>query len=525
MSEATVTALRVDQLDVEEGFNPREEIASEQLSELVASIASNGIVTALTVRRSEEPGEERYFVVAGHRRLAAARELGLESVPVHVVDGAGALSASVAENLIREDLNPIEEAAALQRLAAGEKLGTQKAIAARVGKSASFVADRLRLLKLPEGVQELIAAGQIPTSVERVVRELASVSEPAAAAVCRYAVDQGRVEELADELGDLLYALAGEDELPEGVVLVDVTRGSISQMDAVESMAEEQIQALASRYTEAMIRRGREYMVGSGIYSFPIGEEGVDAARAAGCLIEIEGSYQTMRWITDRALAADLLERSVETAEKSADAYAAERAEAAKERGEKPRADSAELSAEERAEAEQAERKKQRQAAAKAKLKAEQKNEKLGLDLQKRRGAATRKAHSLARAKRIARLVVTQNSELAGAGLRLVMPALQSVETKELKSGEKRSKVVYKEASECTAWLLAKIEAAKTPQEVLERLTEAMIAAEYADQSAVAQSNRVRWSCSRLDVIDEVEAEAKELGCKGKPTSRSSYGF
>ena len=94
-----------------------------------------------------------------------------------------------------------------------------------------------------------------------------------------------------------------------------------------------------------------------------------------------------------------------------------------------------------------------------------------------------------------------------------------------LKSGEERSKVVYKEAAECTEWLLAKIEKAKSPQEVLELLTEAMIAAEYADQDAVAMSNRVHWRCSSREVLEEVEAEAKQVGCKGKGRSRSSYGF
>lgn len=521
----TVTALRVDQLDVEEGFNPREEISAEPLSELVASIATNGIVTALTVRASEEPGSDVFYVVAGHRRLAAARELGLETVPVHVVDGAGALSASVAENLIREDLNPIEEATALQRLAGAEKLGTQKAIAARIGKSASFVADRLRLLKLPSGVQELVATGQLPTSVEKVVRDVAKVSEPAALALCRFAVESGRVEELAEEAGDLLAVLADDESLPADVVLISAARGSVSTADVIRFMEPEAAEALVERYATAMRQIGRGYAVDHGVHSLRVGEEGLDAARAAGCLLEVSTDWSRTSLITDRELVVDLVDRGVAAVEKEAAERLAEEAKAAEARGEEPPPDTAAMSAEERAEAEKAERTKQRKAAERAKLKAEQRNEKLGLELQKRRGAASRKEHSLARAKRIARLVVGQNSELAGAGLRLVMPALQSVEKKTLKSGDERSKVVYKEASECTEWLLAKIEKAKSPQEVLELLAEAMIAAEYADQDAVAMSNRVHWRCSSREVLEEVEAEAKQLGCKGKGASQKSYGF
>jgi ParB family chromosome partitioning protein len=139
-------------------FQPRREFAEEGLEELVGSIREQGILQPLIVRKSE-PGFE---LIAGERRLRAARRAGLTQVPV-VVKGVSddqLLELSLVENIQRADLNPVEEAEAYHRLITQFNL-TQDQAAARVGKSRSAVANFLRLRQLPEQVKESIVAGEL----------------------------------------------------------------------------------------------------------------------------------------------------------------------------------------------------------------------------------------------------------------------------------------------------------------------------------------------------------------------------
>jgi ParB family transcriptional regulator, chromosome partitioning protein len=133
---------------------PRRDFADDALDELARSITQLGILQPLLVR-TREPG--RYELVAGERRLRAARRAGLTSVPVVVVttDDQGSLERALVENLQREDLNPIEEAAAYRQLMEEGAL-TQDALARRVGRSRVTIANSLRLLDLPVSVQRLL---------------------------------------------------------------------------------------------------------------------------------------------------------------------------------------------------------------------------------------------------------------------------------------------------------------------------------------------------------------------------------
>jgi ParB family chromosome partitioning protein len=170
MTETSTAMLDVEKIAIEDGFNPRSGFDERELAELVASVREQGILTALTVRSDGNGG---YVLIAGARRLEAAKQVGLGQVPAVVRSADGALAAAIAENLIRADLDPIEEARALQRLAEAEKLATHKQIAARVGKSAVYVSERLRLLALPEGCHGQIAAGAVPVAAERELRKVA----------------------------------------------------------------------------------------------------------------------------------------------------------------------------------------------------------------------------------------------------------------------------------------------------------------------------------------------------------------
>ncbi|MDP6944128.1 MAG: ParB/RepB/Spo0J family partition protein [Myxococcota bacterium] len=139
---------------------PRQHFDDTALEELVVSVREKGILQPLVVRSNPDgPG---YLLVAGERRLRAARRLHLRDVPVLVKEVASdeAFELALIENIQREDLNPIEEALAYQRLLAREGM-TQAVIANRLGKSRSALANALRLLTLGPEVKALVASGQL----------------------------------------------------------------------------------------------------------------------------------------------------------------------------------------------------------------------------------------------------------------------------------------------------------------------------------------------------------------------------
>lgn len=495
MKEAAVQVVAIEAIEVQNGFNPRSAFDERELAELEASIRQSGLVTALTVRPK---GEDGYVLVAGERRLRAAKRAGLKNVPVIVTAAKGALAAAVAENLIRADLDPIEEANALSRLAEAEGLGTHKKLAARVGKSSAYVSERLRLLALPESVQLQIAAGKVPAAAERELRKVAKVC-PAVAECAAKLVARGEIEgrDLIERFDEVLYAVA-ESEMPGAPTMIDVARGArISELIADP----EQRGSLAER-----LRAAHPYEKNEDPF-VRFAEAEVDAARAAGCLLEYEvdhgGWSSSLAYVCDAELAADLTERAVKRIEKEAAKRAKERglAAGAAANGGDP-ASSAEQEVEER--------RLGREEAKRDAERARTANLELGRKLIARRGAATRKQHSLARAKALAELVLADNPNLAARGLRLVLPQLQEVETKQLKSGEAREKVTYKGAEECDAYLRGRIGEARNEREILELLSDALIAALAADQLELPRSKRISWwSSAEKQVAKALAAEIK----------------
>jgi ParB family transcriptional regulator, chromosome partitioning protein len=138
---------------------PRSYFDEEALATLTASVAELGVLQPILVR---DLGEDRYELVAGERRWRAAKRAGLPSIPVVVraVDDVLSLEQALVENLHREDLNPLEEAAAYQQLMEDFDL-TQEQVAQKVGKSRSGVANTLRLFQLPPSIQRLVAENQL----------------------------------------------------------------------------------------------------------------------------------------------------------------------------------------------------------------------------------------------------------------------------------------------------------------------------------------------------------------------------
>jgi ParB family transcriptional regulator, chromosome partitioning protein len=138
---------------------PRTVFEEARLDELAASIKTQGIIQPLIVRARAGGG---YELIAGERRWRAAQRAGLHEVPAVIRDVAPsqAFEMALVENLQREDLNPLEEAAGYERLIA-EFGYTQETLAERVGKDRSTVANALRLLRLPDGVRKLVAEGKL----------------------------------------------------------------------------------------------------------------------------------------------------------------------------------------------------------------------------------------------------------------------------------------------------------------------------------------------------------------------------
>ncbi len=167
-------------------FQPRHQFSEESIHELASTLDKDGLLQPIVVREKEG----NYEIIAGERRLRAAKQLAWTKIPaiVNNMDDSQAASLALIENLQREDLNPIDEAQAYSNLMKLNNL-TQTTLAQNIGKSQSYVANKLRLLKLTPKVQSYLASGEISP---RHGRCLVGLSEK----------DQGRVldEILANNL-------------------------------------------------------------------------------------------------------------------------------------------------------------------------------------------------------------------------------------------------------------------------------------------------------------------------------------
>jgi len=149
--------------------NPRRVFGGEELDELAASLRERGIIQPIIVRHLRG-ASEGYEIVAGERRWRAAQRAGLHEVPVVVIEAtdAEALQLAIIENVQRADLNPIEEAEGYRALME-EFHNSQEDIARIVGKSRSYVANTLRLLKLPDSVKAHIHSGKLDAGHARML--------------------------------------------------------------------------------------------------------------------------------------------------------------------------------------------------------------------------------------------------------------------------------------------------------------------------------------------------------------------
>ena len=165
-SDTIIETLPLREIEPDPG-QPRKTFDDETLAELSASIAEHGLLQPIAVRPKPSGG---YLIVAGERRWRASRMAGLTEVPVIVKDVTDeqAMELALVENLQREDLDPVEEAAGIRELMTRCDL-TQEQAARKLGKSRSALANSLRLLSLPETVLELLKSGFITIGHAKVV--------------------------------------------------------------------------------------------------------------------------------------------------------------------------------------------------------------------------------------------------------------------------------------------------------------------------------------------------------------------
>jgi len=173
-------------------YQPRRSMDDAKLDELAASIRAQGVIQPIVVREqvgADGKGGRTYEIIAGERRWRASQRAGLAEIPVvvRVVDDRTVVAMALIENIQREDLNPLEEAQALQRLIDEFDL-THAAAAEAVGRSRAAVSNLLRLLELPPEIRAMVQAGALEMGHARALLPLAV---PMAISLAKQAVDQG----------------------------------------------------------------------------------------------------------------------------------------------------------------------------------------------------------------------------------------------------------------------------------------------------------------------------------------------
>ena len=203
-SDAALRDLPVSQIEPNQ-HQPRASFDEEALVSLTDSIRELGVLQPILVRPA---GHERYELIAGERRWRASKRAGLQTIPavVRTIDETASLEQALVENLHREDLHPMEEAAAYQQLIEEFHLSHDD-VARRVGRSRSAVSNMLRLFQLPPSIQKLVADRQLSAGHARAL--LGTPDRAFQEALARRAVAEGLS---VREVEDAVRARSGEAE-------------------------------------------------------------------------------------------------------------------------------------------------------------------------------------------------------------------------------------------------------------------------------------------------------------------------
>ena len=449
--------------------NPRKTVDDESQEALVESIRQHGVLSAITVRRSDDG--EGWTLLAGQRRLLAALTVGLEDIPAVVledVDLDREQAIGVVENLHRDPLKPMEEAAAFKQASATL---TPSQIAAAYSVSEQLVRDRISLLDLPEALHEYVDNGQIPLGSTRVIAKIAQHNKKLADA-CAEAALNGKAA-IGQFSQNPPWAIQNavrywNTEHPDDMVLAfNVTDREI-HLDKVPWTDEQR----------AELEEVAQFVIDSYNWEPLLNAADIVAARSYGALLEIESTDgDDSAFVTDpgwlfeygsAALArrAEQLKTDQEDTAKSSFRTGTGR--------KKKKADMNE--------AELAAYTAQREQEAEARHNAFVDNEKLGANLLGKFSPKLDKQAMLT----LALLVGEKWAEAIGRGCRYTVAELRTVTEK--KSGGVR--VEYASPTDAYEWWLKRLKRLKGPEEIVHHVLFGLASAEFCDENAVPQSQR-----------------------------------
>ena len=460
--------LHVDTLAVV-GDNIRGDVGD--VTELAESIKAQGIIQPIVATlRADMPGGARFVVVAGHRRLAAAKLAGLEKVPVVVrtMDEQQRIEAMLVENLGRKDITALDEARGYKRLVDEFEL-SQRDLAAKMGRSQGHISKRLVLLELPANVQKAIDSGGITVGDGLELAKLKDMPKRLAAAFSKGAQWRGQ------------YARAVQDELDEHQLAEKIGA-------ATQKLKQDGVKVV-------QFKNGGHYA------------ELANGAKALDDWSVRDLKLTPANHKTQPCHAAAVHPRDgrvVWVCTKPASHKKGEKLETPADEKEKAR--------------------KERESEKRAQLRAREKNIELGALLAKKLAAPTIDTRNMRLLADL--LMLHDGTEIANRGLRYVDEASQTVITK--RDGTV-SRIAHVEGLDGRALLEKKLEGATTPEEIMGVLLQALVAATYADTKAVPPSQRVGhvrglnggYSTGSQHITKPLAAIAKAAGA-GKATKTGS---
>ncbi len=499
-------------IDFDFDVNPRTRVDAGALQPLADSIARLGVLQPIIV---EATAEGRYRLIAGQRRYTAAGLAGLEEIPAVVRETNGdAAAVALVENLHREQLSPLEEARAFEKAIHGGL--TPAELAKAVSLSPDTIKQRLSLLKLPERAQELVDDGSLTMAAAASLEKLQAAGPDVVAAAAEIIADQDNgwdevtARDLEDRPGDVLdWAL---ERLGEDAPALIAPAGWKKTLDpnhlvwpaGFDEKVVDELCARAKLIPE---------IVHAPKYSRPRSEalkcttEDIDAARAYGCLVELEGLHGRERvWFADPVWLADRISQKLEKAIAS---WERKQKAAAKKAAKDAGIDASQDPEKALREAKRAENAAQLQTM----LSARERNLSLGHALFKELHAPAVTVDGM---RAVALLLIDYaGADLGRAGWRLVDETVQTVTTR--KDGS-ISRVTYpRSMDECRQLLRRRVEKARTAEEILGVLLQAFVAARFAETDALPKNDRYSslhglagWSPDR-DLIALVETISEPL--------------
>lgn len=227
---------------------PRNHFDEDSLAELSASIKAIGLLQPVLVRPSSTP--DRFELIAGERRWRASKRAGLTTIPaiVRVTDDVSSVEQALVENLHRQDLTPLEEAAAYQQLLEDFSM-THEQVAAKVGKSRSAITNSLRLLTLPPTIQQYLAEGRLSAGHAKAL--LGTPNRALQESLARAAVEQNlTVRGLEEAVRNAVNPGAGSTTVvpKPGVTGVKQTTGNSGRVNLVKEPGLHELEDLLSEH-------------------------------------------------------------------------------------------------------------------------------------------------------------------------------------------------------------------------------------------------------------------------------------